>query len=228
MLFTSMKKISQGILLLVLGTVFTGCASNELSILNNNDNGNSNSTTVNSDANLGLIAPCPEGMKAFSNTLVYFCYPSNLEVDVDGLHYFIYDPADDETLVRELALATYEENSLQEHLAATYVNTNAANKGVTCDYLVETVTNGKLYTIIGYPTGDQAGQDLESVEVCRDTKEYAAALEELTAEAFFEGPTPNGFYLIINGDQESPFGEYTADFLNSLRVHVSVESGVTL
>lgn len=214
------RKTSQWVLLLVLGLAFTGCASNELPTNTN--------TTANSNDNLGLIAPCPEGMKAFSDAFVYFCYPSNLEVDADGTHYFMFDPADDETLVHEVAFTTYDANSFQEHLTATYVNPNAASKGVTCDVIAETVNNGTLYRIIGYPTGDQGGQDLESVEVCRDTKAYKDALEELPTETFFEGTTPNGFYLIINGDQESPLGEYADDFLNSLRIHISINSGVTL
>ncbi len=166
--------------------------------------------------NLGLMIACPEGMKAFSDDILYFCYPDTLEVDVDNEHYFIFDPAQDETLIRELALKKYSTKTLQEHLTATYVNSDAANKGVTCDFLTSDVANGTLHTIIGYPDGDPSGQDLSSVEVCRDTEEYADALEELPAEDFFEPTQSNGYYLIINGEQDVLFGKYNADFLDSI------------
>lgn len=190
---------------------FAGCAIAPEPVSTTNSNSNS-------DGSLGLMTACPEGMKTFSDDMVYFCYPDTLEVDVDNTRYFIFDPAEDETLIRELALKQYTTPTLEEYLTATYVNPEAADKGVTCDFLVNAVANGRMHAIIGYPTGNPAGQNLESVNTCRDTNAYANALEELPAEDFFEPTVSNGYYLIINGEQDVLFGEYNADFLDSINL----------
>lgn len=204
--------------------VFAGCviAPEPVSTTNGNSNAIVNTNVINPDSSgdsLGLMISCPDGMKAFNDDIVYFCYPDTLEVDVDNTHYFIFDPAEDETLIRELALKQYTTPTLQEYLTTTYVNPKAADKDVTCDFLVNDVANGRMHAIIGYPTGNPAGQDLESVNTCRDTDAYAYALEELPVEDFFEPTVSNGYYLIINGEQDVLFGEYNADFLDSISLN---------
>ncbi|NQV90309.1 hypothetical protein HQ487_02775 [Candidatus Uhrbacteria bacterium] len=219
----------------VLSMVFmgAGCSFVPVSTVSNDDgNGESDAfvqeqvgaieqnKNEDEEADLEVSYDCVSGMESYFDESVglQFCYPSDMTVEKDQEEYFI--KAADGTLLRDLAVYNYDTKTLSEFLATEFVNQDAEALGYTCEvenYSWTSNEYGTLFTILGFPTGNADGQGYESVNVCRDSSRYQTALTKLVPELFFEPGIKNGLFLVINGEQDAAFGDYTDAFMNSIR-----------